>query len=146
MKFSERPDKEIVVIGTLGKNPVIDHLVQEGKLDVTDIAGRWETFLLQVVEQPLPTVDRALVTAQSQEPGGNSPRLEYQMYLFSSGRVFVRAYLSPTLNLHNTRGLQYAISFDDDEIQTIIMHQDYSQTAWGQSVANNIMIATSLHL
>ncbi|MGH7453336.1 MAG: glycosyl hydrolase 115 family protein, partial [bacterium] len=61
--------KEIVLIGTLGKSPVIDKLVQDKKLDVSGIAGKWETFLIQVIEKPLPNVERALIIAGSDKRG-----------------------------------------------------------------------------
>lgn len=61
--------KEIVLVGTIGKSPVIDKLIQSKKIDVKNIAGRWETFLLQVVEKPLPGIDRALVIAGSDKRG-----------------------------------------------------------------------------
>ena len=61
--------KEVVLVGTLGKSPVIDRLVQEKKLDVTGIAGKWETFLVTTLEKPLPGVDRALVIVGSDKRG-----------------------------------------------------------------------------
>ncbi|RYE21897.1 MAG: glycosyl hydrolase, partial [Sphingobacteriaceae bacterium] len=61
--------KEVVLIGTLGKNALIDRLVQQKKLNVSGIAGKWETFLIQVVEKPMPGVDRALVIAGSDKRG-----------------------------------------------------------------------------
>ncbi|WP_317128879.1 glycosyl hydrolase 115 family protein [Hymenobacter aquaticus] len=61
--------KEVVLIGTIGKSPLIDGLVKAGKLDVSQVAGRWETFVLQVVEKPLPGVARALVIAGSDKRG-----------------------------------------------------------------------------
>ncbi|MDE3057980.1 MAG: glycosyl hydrolase 115 family protein [Bacteroidota bacterium] len=61
--------KEIVLIGTLGKNPLIDQLVESKKLDVHGIAGQWETFLLQTIEKPFPNVVRALVIAGSDKRG-----------------------------------------------------------------------------
>ena len=61
--------REIVVVGTLGKNDLIDRLVREKRLDVSQVAGRWETFLTQVVEKPMPGVDRALVIAGSDKRG-----------------------------------------------------------------------------
>ncbi|MDZ7288780.1 MAG: glycosyl hydrolase 115 family protein [candidate division KSB1 bacterium] len=61
--------KEIVLIGTLGRNPVIDALVQDKKLDVNGIAGKWEAFLIQVIEKPLPNLDRALIIAGSDKRG-----------------------------------------------------------------------------
>ena len=60
---------EIVLIGTLGKNPLIDSLVAQKRLAVEGIAGRWETFLIQIVEQPFPNVQRALVIAGSDKRG-----------------------------------------------------------------------------
>ncbi len=75
---SARPDlsvdampagKEIVLVGTLGKNTVIDKLIGEKKLNVDEIRGKWETYLLHVVERPLPGVDRALVIVGSDKRG-----------------------------------------------------------------------------
>jgi Glycosyl hydrolase family 115/Gylcosyl hydrolase family 115 C-terminal domain len=60
---------EIVLIGTIGKSPLIDKLVSAGTLDVSGIAGRWETSLEQVVENPLPGVRRAFVIAGSDQRG-----------------------------------------------------------------------------
>ncbi|MQY10711.1 hypothetical protein SRB5_08240 [Streptomyces sp. RB5] len=61
--------RELVLIGTLGRSPLIDRLVTSGKLDVTGVAGRWETSLQTVVDHPLPGVDRALVIAGSDQRG-----------------------------------------------------------------------------
>src|SRR5690606_15136032 len=43
---------EVVLVGTIGVSPLIDGLVSAGKLDVTGIAGRWETSLEQVIDDP----------------------------------------------------------------------------------------------
>lgn len=61
--------REVVIIGTIGKSPAIDKLINEDKLDVTGIAGKWETFLIQVIEKPLPGVERALIIAGSDKRG-----------------------------------------------------------------------------
>jgi hypothetical protein len=58
-----------ILIGTLGRSPLIDRLVQAGKLDVTSITGRWESFLIQVVPEPLPGVAGGLVIAGSDKRG-----------------------------------------------------------------------------
>ncbi|MEV6866404.1 glycosyl hydrolase 115 family protein [Streptosporangium subroseum] len=60
---------DVVLIGTIGKSPLIDNLVTAGKLDVTAIAGKWETSLQQVVQNPLPGVRRAFVIAGSDQRG-----------------------------------------------------------------------------
>ena len=45
-----------VLVGTVGKSPLIDGLAKAGKLDVSGISGRWEAFQLQLVEKPLPGI------------------------------------------------------------------------------------------
>jgi len=58
-----------VIAGTIGKSPVIDHLVASGKLDVRSIAGKWESFVIATVAAPMPGVDQALVIAGSDKRG-----------------------------------------------------------------------------
>jgi hypothetical protein len=86
------------------------------------------------------------VTAASQSPGGDAPRLEYRMVLFDSGTVTVRAYLSPTLNFSGRKeGLRYAVSFDDDVPQVVDIAADTGVKAWEQLVADNVSATTSQH-
>ena len=59
----------VVLIGTVGHSPLIDGLVQTGKLDVANLAGRWETFVVQRLDNPLPGVASALVVAGSDKRG-----------------------------------------------------------------------------
>ncbi len=61
--------KEIVLVGTLGRSPLIDRLVREKKVDVHGIAGVWEASLVQSVDNPFPGVDRALVITGSDKRG-----------------------------------------------------------------------------
>ncbi|GAB3441884.1 glycosyl hydrolase 115 family protein [Actinophytocola sediminis] len=60
---------EPVLVGTIGHSTLIDGLVAAGKLDVSGIAGKWETSLQQVVRDPLPGVARAFVIAGSDQRG-----------------------------------------------------------------------------
>ena len=60
---------EVVLIGTIGKSPLIDQLIKAKKLDVKAVAGHWETFVRQVVAQPMPGVAHALVIAGSDKRG-----------------------------------------------------------------------------
>ena len=55
----------VILIGTVGRSPLIDGLIKSGKLNADAIRGQWEAFLIETVEQPLPGVDRALVIAGS---------------------------------------------------------------------------------
>lgn len=61
--------REVVLLGTVGHSALIDDLIARDKLDVSAIRGRWEAFQLEVIEQPLPGVDRALVIAGSDKRG-----------------------------------------------------------------------------
>ncbi|HWJ16553.1 MAG TPA: hypothetical protein VNS10_22590, partial [Gemmatimonadaceae bacterium] len=58
-----------VIIGTLGKSPLIDRLVRTGKVDASALSGRWESYVLQVVDRPMDGVERALVIAGSDKRG-----------------------------------------------------------------------------
>lgn len=58
-----------VLVGTIGKSAVIDKLVGDGKIDVSNVTGQWESYLIEVVDEPLPGVDRALVIAGSDKRG-----------------------------------------------------------------------------
>jgi hypothetical protein len=60
---------DTVIIGTIGKNAIIDQLVRDGKLDVTPIFGKWESFLIQTVDLSAPGPKRALVIAGSDKRG-----------------------------------------------------------------------------
>jgi hypothetical protein len=60
---------EPIIVGTIGHSPLIDRLITGRKLDVAGIAGKWETSLQQVVNNPLPGIRRALVIAGSDQRG-----------------------------------------------------------------------------
>jgi O-glycosyl hydrolase len=63
------PSVRPVIIGTLGKSSVINALVASGKLNVSDLTGKWESFVITTVAQPLPGVDQALVIVGSDKRG-----------------------------------------------------------------------------
>jgi hypothetical protein len=58
-----------VIIGTLGKSPLIDSLVRAGKLDVEQLRGKWESFVVATVSHPLPNIEMGLVIAGSDRRG-----------------------------------------------------------------------------
>jgi Glycosyl hydrolase family 115/Gylcosyl hydrolase family 115 C-terminal domain len=63
------PRGPAVLVGTLGRSALVERLVQQGKLDVREIRGRWESSLIQVVERPWPGAERVLVVAGSDKRG-----------------------------------------------------------------------------
>jgi hypothetical protein len=63
------PGANAVIIGTIGKSPLIDRLVRERKIDAKAIIGQWESYVIQVVSKPLPGVASGLVIAGSDKRG-----------------------------------------------------------------------------
>lgn len=57
-----------VIAGSLNSS-LIRHLADEGLIDVSDLEGKWETFMTTVVAGALPSIDRALVIAGSDKRG-----------------------------------------------------------------------------
>lgn len=47
------PESKSIIIGTIGKSPLIDKLISEKKLDVSAIKDQWESFLIQIVDDNL---------------------------------------------------------------------------------------------
>ncbi|MEO7768334.1 MAG: glycosyl hydrolase 115 family protein, partial [Ferruginibacter sp.] len=89
------------------------------------------------------------VTAKEQVPAGNAPQVQYEFYTYSMGDFTVNAYFSPTLNFNNTdRGMQYAISVDDEAPQIISVNKEERANEGGivyNWVGPNIIIKTSKH-
>ncbi len=65
----QNPGASPILIGTLGRSPLIDTLVREHKIDVSPIAGKWESWLMQVVAKPFPGVTQAFVICGSDKRG-----------------------------------------------------------------------------
>ena len=59
---TDKAAKGAVIIGTIGKSKLIDKLIKSKKLDVTGIEGKWESFVIQ-------TIDNNLVVAGSDKRG-----------------------------------------------------------------------------
>ena len=58
-----------IIIGTIGKNKIIDELISSKKLNVSKIKGQWETFGISVIDQPFNNVKQAIVIAGSDPRG-----------------------------------------------------------------------------
>lgn len=61
--------RNVVLVGTLGKSALIEALIHAGKIDVSEISNRWESFVVQVVPKPFPGVENALVICGSDKRG-----------------------------------------------------------------------------
>jgi hypothetical protein len=60
---------DCVLIGSIEGSGIIKKLIRKGKIDISEIKGKWESCLIQVVNNPLPGIDRALVIAGSDRRG-----------------------------------------------------------------------------
>lgn len=52
-----------IIAGTIGNSSLIDALIKSGKLDVSDIEGKWEAYVSAVIKNPTNGTDEALVIA-----------------------------------------------------------------------------------
>ena len=104
---------------------------------------KWQT--IPGLGRTLSSVQAEPVTAPAQTPGGNSPRLEYRLWLSDTGTVRVNAYLSPIIEF-NRKPIHYAISFDDETPQIIDCSTgNEARGVWDKMVADNIRICVSQH-
>jgi hypothetical protein len=58
-----------VIAGTIGQSKVIDQLIRDKKVNADAVKGKWETFSISVVNNPLPNVKQALVIFGSDRRG-----------------------------------------------------------------------------
>jgi hypothetical protein len=58
-----------IIIGTLGKSKPIDKLVSSKKLDVKDLEGKWESFVIKTISNPSKNVKNTLVIVGSDKRG-----------------------------------------------------------------------------
>lgn len=59
----------VVVAGSIGNNQLIDALISNGIINISAIENKRECYKLQVVENPLPAVERAIVIVGSDKRG-----------------------------------------------------------------------------
>ena len=69
LKNSRALKGDVVLIGTIGRSPLIDALLRRHKLDVSGVEGKWESAVTTVLDRPLPGVRRALVIAGADKRG-----------------------------------------------------------------------------
>jgi len=58
-----------VIIGTIGRSALLDQLIESGKLDPGAVAGQWEGYHIETLDNPLPGIERALVIAGADKRG-----------------------------------------------------------------------------
>jgi hypothetical protein len=137
------------------------------KPDVSKMAGFLEVDRYVAIEAPhfaravngeevqwktLPDFGRTLggvtafpVLAETQRPGGASPRLEYDVYLTSTGEITVELHCAPSLNFQSGEGLQFAVSFDDQEPQIVKLDTWATLQTWEKAVGESVRRVMTKH-
>lgn len=85
------------------------------------------------------------VVAPAREPGGEGPRLEYDVHLSGPGEIEVRVVLSPTLDFRGQGGLRYAVSIGDEPPRIVNIHADGSERTWERHVADSVAVHATRH-
>jgi len=58
-----------IIVGTIGKSKLIDQLVASNMLDVADVKGKWESFVITTIDNPQAGTKMCLVIAGSDKRG-----------------------------------------------------------------------------
>lgn len=111
-------------------------LVNKGEPGWQKVPGLGRTLSAMI---PVP------VNSPSLPLGKDSPHIEYDILLNTSGELTVSSLISPTLNIYNNEGLCFAVSFDDQQPQIVNLHKGKTQQDWQESVRRNIMELTTKH-
>jgi hypothetical protein len=65
LSIAKNSSGAVIMAGTIGQSKWIDALVSKQKISITDIKGKWETYKIQVVENPTAATKKALVVVGS---------------------------------------------------------------------------------
>lgn len=112
-----------MIVGTLN-SAFIQQLVTAGKLDATKLDGKWETFLISVVDNPLPNVEQALVIAGSDPRGAAFGVFELSRMMGVSPWVWfadvlpeqhAEIYVTPGESIFGPPSVKYRGMFINDE-------------------------------
>ncbi|WP_438030712.1 glycosyl hydrolase 115 family protein [Sorangium sp. So ce233] len=151
-----------VVVQAIVKNPAVDRAALEGFVESNGyVSIEAEHFTRAVNADPIfwqliPHIGRTEsgmtpfpVTAARQTPGGDSPRLEYKINFFTTGKVTVWAYLSPRNNVLHTDGLKYAVSIDDGQPQVVNITTALNglpmNKSWERNTSDNVNLTSTTH-
>jgi hypothetical protein len=133
---------EVVIAGTIGKSRLIDKLVQKGKISTEGVAGKWESFLIQTVDNPWPGIKRALVIAGSDKRGtifgiyhisdgiGISP---WYWWADVPARKSTELYVSPGRRVWGEPSVRYRGIFLNDEYPALTKWVTYKYGTAGPS-------------
>jgi hypothetical protein len=61
--------KNVIIIGSADRSSLIAQLVKNKKIKIDNLQGKWEAYQIQVVANPFPNIDNALVITGSDRRG-----------------------------------------------------------------------------
>lgn len=128
-----------VVIGSIEKSPVIQGLIADGKLDEAKaIEGKWEAFVIKVVENPFAGMEKALVIAGSDKRG-----TVYGIYEMSK-RIGVSPYYwwgDVPIKRQSSVVLPDGFAYSEDESSVkyrgIFINDEFNLWEWSAKFRNN---------
>jgi hypothetical protein len=133
----------VIIIGTIGKSDVIDRLIAAKKIDVSATRGRWESYFTQVVRNPLPGVDSALIICGSDKRGtiygtydlseqsGQSP---WYYWADVSAKKHTELYVQPGKFIVGEPSVKYRGIFFNDEAPSL---SGYIHAKYGDVMQNS---------
>ncbi len=110
---------------------------------VTDGGIEWRT--LPDFGRTLGGVTAFPVTAAARQPGGDAPRLEYDLHLFTAGEVTVELHCAPSLDFQPGAGLRLAVSFDDTPPQIVKLDTWATLQTWERAVGDGVRRVVTKH-
>ncbi|KAI1864097.1 uncharacterized protein JN550_009117 [Neoarthrinium moseri] len=115
--------RNIIIAGTLDSS-LLKGLIRTGKLEISDIKGKWETFKTTIIEQPWTGVDKGLLIAGSDKRGvmfglytlaeqcGQSP---LHWWADVPAEKHKEIYALPVTTIHGEPSVRYRGLFINDE-------------------------------
>jgi hypothetical protein len=85
------------------------------------------------------------VTAKVSAPGGVSPRIEYDVFLFSTGELNVELQCAPSLDFTPGEPLRVAVSFDDEKPKVVELGIWTNRETWQKAVSENLRRVVTKH-
>jgi len=148
-----------VVVNAVARNPAIDlssvknsFVENQGYVSIEAEHFNRKVETEKIKWREIPDLGRTLgamtvtpVTVKPVVPGGNSPRLEYDVILYEPGELEISILISPTLNYYNNEGKKLAVSLDDEEPQIINVHEGFNTRLMEKWQGNSINEAISTH-
>lgn len=103
---------------------------------IADDGITWET--LEDCGRSLGAVAAYPVRAESEAPGGDSSRLEYDFFARTTGEIDLEIHTAPSLDYQSGEGLQFAVSINDREPRILNVDTWKTLQTWEKAVGDGV--------